>query len=179
MSSMEETMERVYRRVPARGLNPIQRRGPGSAGCGVERLPGPARCCWQGQAEPAEPLPTRARRDVLRGEGPRGFLSGFFLSVHSMPVRVGHGGGGLAAEHTPWLEFIWDSVDLGCTMPCLHQWTPPAHPCLGGLLEPGRAACLGNAFLPHHPGSSSAGANGGISPAQFKDKREPTDSPLP
>lgn len=71
MSSMEEMMERVCERVQARGLNPLfQRRGAGecqlrggaAAGTGEVQPAG-----GQGQAEPAEPLPTRARREALHG----------------------------------------------------------------------------------------------------------------
>lgn len=67
---MEVTTERVRRRMRARELNPLQRRGAGgcrlqggaAAGTGKVQPAG-----GQGQAEPAEPLPTRARRDAFRG----------------------------------------------------------------------------------------------------------------
>ena len=63
-------MEWVCRRVQARGLKPLQRRGAGerrlwggaAAGTG-EAQPGGG----QGQAEPAELLPTCAGRDALCG----------------------------------------------------------------------------------------------------------------
>lgn len=41
-------------------------------------------------------------------------------------------------------------MPLGCAMPCLHRWTPPAHPHHGGLLQPRRAPCPGKPLLPHH-----------------------------
>lgn len=67
---MEVTTEWVRRRMQARELNPLQRRragecwlwGGAAAGTGEVQPAG-----GQGQAEPAEPLPTRARRNAFRG----------------------------------------------------------------------------------------------------------------
>lgn len=110
---MEETVEQVCRRVQATGLNPLERRlwGGAAAGTGEVQAAG-----GQGQAEPAEPLPTRARRDALLGgrgleaavRGHGGFSPASFSIGESWGMVVG-----VWLLNPPWFEFIWGSA--GCT----------------------------------------------------------------